>query len=103
MPGGMIAGNDTLPRMSNWTNWKNAYVHAFHDSYWGNWMYQLQDINATDGTIAFSKGGFQEARGSGKGDYLYFENKNFIIPRYTGILSYFAISRDLLFLMTIIY
>jgi len=74
MPGGMVAGNDTIPRMSLWTNWKNAYVHAFHDSYWGNWIYQLQDINASDGTIAFLKGGTQEARGSGKGDYLYYEN-----------------------------
>ena len=74
MPGGMTAGNDTLPRMVSWNNSKNAYVHAYHDSYWGNWMYQVQDINTTDGTISFSRGGFQEARGSGRGDYLYFEN-----------------------------
>jgi hypothetical protein len=74
MPGGLKAGNDTLPRMAQWTNWKNAYVHAFHNSYWGNWMWQIQDINTSDGTIAFSRGGFQEARGSGKGDYLYYDN-----------------------------
>jgi len=60
--------------MVAWNNSKNAYVHAYHDSYWGNWIYQLQDINTTDGTISFSRGGFQEARGSGRGDYLFFEN-----------------------------
>jgi hypothetical protein len=74
MPGGLNAGHDTIPRMAAWTNWKDAIVHAFHDSYWGDWAWQLQDIDATSGSIAFSKGGWQEARGSGGGDYLYYEN-----------------------------
>ena len=74
MPGGLNAGPDTVPRMAAWTNWKDAVVHAFHDSYWGDWAWQLQDIDPASGSIAFSKGGWQEARGSGGGDYLYYEN-----------------------------
>ena len=74
MPGGLNAGPDTVPRMAAWTNWKDAVVHAFHDSYWGDWAWQLQDIDPASGSIGFSKGGWQEARGSGGGDYLYYEN-----------------------------
>ena len=74
MPGGLVAGNDTLPRMAAWTGVSEAVVHAFHDSYWGDWAWQLQSADAASGEVAFSRGGWQEARGSGSGDYLYFEN-----------------------------
>ena len=74
MPGGMVAGNDTIPRMTAWRDWSEAYVHAFHGQYWGDWAWQVQDIDSTTGKIAFRRGGFQEARGWGSGDYLYYEN-----------------------------
>ena len=75
MPGGMLAGPDTLPRMASWVpDTKGAILHAFHGSYWGDYAWLLQDIDAQSGDIAFARGGWQEARGTGKGDYLYFEN-----------------------------
>jgi hypothetical protein len=77
MPGGLIAGNDTLPRIPAWIaagGVSDTIVHAFHDLYWGDWAWQVQSVNATDGTTAFARGGWQEARGSGKGDALYYEN-----------------------------
>ena len=77
MPGGLMAGNDTLPRLPAWLaagDVSNVVVHAFHDAYWGDWSWVLQSVNATDGRTAFSRGGWQEARGSGQGDALYYEN-----------------------------
>ena len=68
MPGGLNAGPDTIPRLAAWTGVSEAIVHAFHDSYWGDWAWQLQDVNAESGSISFSRGGWQEARGSGGGD-----------------------------------
>jgi hypothetical protein len=74
MPGGLDANNATLARMGAWTGVTDAIVHAFHDSYWGDWSWRLQSADAASGSIAFSRGGFQEGRGSGSGDLLYYEN-----------------------------
>jgi hypothetical protein len=63
------------PRLASWVNAsEDIFVHAFHDSYWGDWAFTVQSMNLTDGTVDFSRGGFQEARGSSKGDLLYVEN-----------------------------
>ena len=76
MPGSLTAGNDTLLRLKNWEQQSvsDVIVHAFHGSYWGDWAWQLQSVNADNGEIVFSKGGFQEARGDSKGGVLYYEN-----------------------------
>ena len=37
-------------------------------------MWEIQSANASSGVVAFARGGWQEARGSGAGDFLYFEN-----------------------------
>ena len=73
-PGGMDAGNDTLPRMAAWTGVDEAIVHAFHGLYWGSWTWQLKEVDAATGAISFARGGWQEGRGAGAGDYLYYEN-----------------------------
>lgn len=75
MPGGLVAGNDTLPRLAHWaTGVSDMIVHAYHESYWGDWAWTLQSVDTTSGEIDFSRGGFQEGRGSGRGDALYYEN-----------------------------
>ena len=73
-PGGMDAGNETLPRMAAWTGIDKAVVHAFHGSYWGSWAWELQSADAATGAISFARGGWQEGRGARQGDFLYFEN-----------------------------
>jgi hypothetical protein len=78
MPGGLTVGNATRPRVAAWNAAAGgvaaAVVHAFHESYWGDWAWELQSADAASGRVAFSRGGFQEARGAGKGDALYYEN-----------------------------
>lgn len=73
-PGGMVAGADLLPRLRAWGAPGQAVVHAFHGSYWGNWMWRVASVNASSGEVVFGEGGWQEARGDGAGDYLYVEN-----------------------------
>ena len=73
-PGGMVAGPDLLPRLAGWKAPAEAIVHAFQGLYWGNWIWRVASADAASGAIAFGEGGWQEARGSGAGDYLYVEN-----------------------------
>ena len=73
-PGGLVAGNETLPRMAAWTGVSEAVVHAFHALYWGSWQWTMKDADPSSGIVDFARGGFQEGRGYGAGDYLYFEN-----------------------------
>jgi hypothetical protein len=70
----MVAGADLLPRLRAWGAPGQAVVHAFHGSYWGNWMWRVASVNASSGEVVFGEGGWQEARGDGAGDYLYVEN-----------------------------
>jgi hypothetical protein len=73
-PGGLVAGQDLLPRLQGWANPTAAVVHAFHGSYWGGWSWPVSAVNATSGEVLFGPGGWQEARGASAGDYLYVEN-----------------------------
>ena len=57
--------NGALPHLSNWSNPSTGFVHTFHGGYWGGWIFEIASSNSTDNTIMFSRGGFQEARGSG--------------------------------------
>jgi hypothetical protein len=52
-------------------------VQAFHGGHWGGWTFEVNGSNtAADGSLelSFSKGGYQEARGSGSGAESYMEN-----------------------------
>lgn len=73
-PGGFVAGPDLIGRLATWATPTDAIVHAFHESYWGDWAFTVASVNATSGEVAFAAGGWQEARGAGAGDYLYVEN-----------------------------
>ena len=62
-------------------NMGQGVVHMFHGGLWGGWQFQMNGKNsfvsgnagngtASDGssaTIGFGYGGYQEARGSGRG------------------------------------
>ena len=63
-----------FPNAANWSNVAGGIVHAFHDGYWGDWAFSVGSVNAAAGSITFSRGGWQEARGSGGGGVLYIEN-----------------------------
>jgi hypothetical protein len=52
-------------------------VQAFHGRHWGGWTFAVNgSTTSADGglTLSFSKGGYQEARGSGHGAESYIEN-----------------------------
>ena len=49
----------------------------FHGGLWGGWTYQVesQHVDSNNGALAFSHGGYQEARGSGiKSNHFFVEN-----------------------------
>jgi hypothetical protein len=73
-PGGVVVGPDLLPRLAGWATPTDAIVHAFQSSYWGNWQWPVDSIDATSGAFVFGAGGWQEARGASTGDYMYVEN-----------------------------
>ncbi len=75
VPAGLVADNVTLARMAQWAaDASGMVVHAIHGDYWGSWHYSVQDIDRADGTVSFSAGGFQEARGAGAGADMYYDN-----------------------------
>ena len=74
VPCGLTVKNGTLPHMSKWSKPMTGIVHAFHSGYWGSWAFEIASINATDNTIMFGRGGFQEARGRKSGAEYYVAN-----------------------------
>jgi len=56
-----------------WAEPTSAIVHAFHQAHWGDWKFAVSAVNAANSTMMFSRGGFQEARGScGRGGHEWF-------------------------------
>jgi hypothetical protein len=42
-----------------------AWIHTLNDGFWGNWMFEVGGVNATDGTLSFhgtAVGGGREQR-----------------------------------------
>jgi hypothetical protein len=74
VPSGLTVKNGTLPHIGNWSKPTTGFVHAFHSDYWGSWVFEIASINATENTIMFGRGGFQEARGSDNGSAYYIAN-----------------------------
>ena len=66
--------NGTLPHIGNWSKPTTGFVHAFHSGYWGSWVFEIASVNATENTIMFGRGGFQEARGDAQGSQYYIAN-----------------------------
>jgi hypothetical protein len=74
VPHGFTVKNDSLPHLSNWTNPSTGFVHTFHGSFWGGWIFEVASSDSTNNTIIFSRGGFQEARGRSYGGPFYVSN-----------------------------
>lgn len=60
------------PNTSTFTAVQGAVVHAMHGGLWGGWNFGVQSIEGTE--VVFSRGGWQEARGSQNGAGFYLEN-----------------------------
>ena len=64
-----------LPSDAEWTNPTEAVVHAFHNGYWGNWQFRVNaSSDGASGSLRWTEGGFQEARGRDAGAEFYIEN-----------------------------
>ncbi|CAF1401225.1 unnamed protein product [Adineta steineri] len=74
IPRGLIVKNGALPHMRNWSDPTTGFLHTFHSGYWGGWIFEIASSNSTQNTIMFSRGGFQEARGSDSGGAFYVAN-----------------------------
>ncbi|CAF1619649.1 unnamed protein product [Rotaria sp. Silwood1] len=74
VPRGLIVNNGALPHIGNWSKPTTGLVHAFHSGYWDSWMFEIASINSTQNTTIFSRGDFQEVRGSGNGGAFYVAN-----------------------------
>ena len=74
VPCGLTVKNDALPHIGKWSKPTTGIVHAFHSGYWGSWVFEIASINATENTIMFGRGGFQEARGRNSGAEYYIAN-----------------------------
>jgi len=52
----------------NASTWKpvapGRRAHVFHNGLWGAWIYDVEKVDTTSKTMTFSRGGFQEGRGS---------------------------------------
>jgi hypothetical protein len=74
VPRGLTVKKGTLPHIGKWSKPTTGIVHAFHSGYWGSWVFEIASINATEDTIMFGRGGFQEARGRKSGAEYYVAN-----------------------------
>ena len=71
---GLVYSIDEWFANRTWSNPSTGIVHAFHCGHWGNWQFKVASRNMEQRTISFSSGGYQEARGCGKGAEWYVEN-----------------------------
>ena len=67
---------DSLVEFVNrtWRNPAKGLLHTFQGGHWGNWIFEIDKRIDDNRTITFSRGGFQEARGSEKGSEWFVEN-----------------------------
>ena len=75
VPRGFTVKHGALPHSSNWSNPTTGFVHTFHGGFWGGWIFEIASSNShREHKIMFSRGGFQEARGSDNGGPFYVSN-----------------------------
>ena len=55
-----------------YSNAGTGVVHMFHSGLWGGWQFQVSAQDVDGGSLQFSHGGYQEARGSGISKQHYF-------------------------------
>lgn len=59
-----------------WSHPEGALFHAFQGGYWGFWMFEVEKSEQRDDVMSleWTKGGFQECRGSTHGGAFFIEN-----------------------------
>jgi hypothetical protein len=85
VPSGVVVPPTLFP--GNWSyngvsDGSQAYFHAFHNYYWGNWIFRVDSANQSTGQIDWSYGGFQEARGASAGSTFMMENVYALLDDY---------------------
>lgn len=63
------------PRVHKWTRVQDAVIHMIHYDWWGNWQWQLADVDVSTQTLSFGEGGWQDAHGGPVShNYFFVEN-----------------------------
>ena len=57
-----------------WSNPSKGELHTFQGLRWGGWIFQIDKRDETNRSLTWTKGGFQEARGAGRGAEWYVDN-----------------------------
>ena len=78
IPSGMTFNKSILPN-SPYNDASQAVIQAWQPAKWASWMFEIGTYNVSKDPggvqeIVFSKGGFQDARGSSTGGAFYIEN-----------------------------
>lgn len=61
--------------VGKWTNVGDVVLHVIHYDWWGNWQWQLEEVDTATTTFKFGKGGWQDAHGGPvASNYFYAEN-----------------------------
>ena len=74
VPSGMQYDSSVEFVNRTWRNPAKGLLHTFQSEHWGNWIFEIDKRIDDNRTITFSRGGFQEARGSEKGSEWFVEN-----------------------------
>eukprot|EP00698_Gefionella_okellyi_P023671 TRINITY_DN8153_c0_g1_i1.p1 TRINITY_DN8153_c0_g1~~TRINITY_DN8153_c0_g1_i1.p1 ORF type:complete len:532 (+),score=110.27 TRINITY_DN8153_c0_g1_i1:508-2103(+) len=73
VPSGLTYDGGMLPH-APYKQADGAVVFAWRPGHWANWMFEVDQYNAATETIAWTKGGFQGARGNDQGAEWFIEN-----------------------------
>ena len=74
VPSGMQYNGSVEFVNRTWKNPAKGFLHTFQGGHWGNWIFQIDKRMDDNRTLTFSRGGFQEARGSKSGAEWFVEN-----------------------------
>ena len=75
-PSGITPNQGTTPGFPATINssFVGAIVNAWRPGHWANWMFEVDEFDAAEGSLGWSYGGFQGARGNNKGAEWFIEN-----------------------------
>lgn len=74
VPSGLVYNKSLEISLNEWKKPETGIVHAYMHYHWGGWQFKLDRRNMSSNTLAWSIGGFQEARGDTSGAEWYVEN-----------------------------
>ena len=62
------------PRAANWSRPSTGRIFTYHGRGWGSWQFAIDRVDASNSTVWFGAGGWQEARGAASGGLMYVHN-----------------------------